>query len=383
MVKIKKQIVSNAIINNTSNGRGNPVNYIVIHETANTASGANAAMHAKLQSNGNSRAASWHYTCGSDGIYQSFPDNVKCWHAGSSYNDNSIGVEIAVNSDGNYKKAVKNAAALVKHLMKKHGVPKKNIITHKKASTWNKPCPSNMLNGSKGVTWTQFLKMIDGSSGKASTSKKKKKKKSGSNGKSITKMAKEVVAGKHGSGHASRRKSLGISKDKYEKVRKKVNEIASGGSSKSSSKSITKMAKEVINGKHGSGHSKRRKSLGISKKKYEKVRKKVNELASGNSSGSTKSVTKMAKEVINGKHGSGHAQRRKSLGISKKKYKKVRAKVNELASGGSGGSSKSIKQMAQEIINGKHGSGHNQRRKSLGISKAKYKKVRKKVNQML
>ena len=36
-------------------------------------------------------------------------------------------------------------------------------------------------------------------------------------------MAEEVIAGKHGTGHDNRRKSLGISKTEYEKVRKEVN----------------------------------------------------------------------------------------------------------------------------------------------------------------
>lgn len=170
MVKVTKKIVSNSLLRSRSNGTGNPVNYIVVHETANTAQGANAELHARLQSNGNSRQASWHYTCGSDGVYQSFPDNYKCWHAGSSYNNNSIGVEIAVNSDGNFKKAVNNAVELVKSLMKKHNVPLKNVITHKHASTWNKPCPSNLLSGNKGITWSQFKSAVKSSSGKVTSS---------------------------------------------------------------------------------------------------------------------------------------------------------------------------------------------------------------------
>ncbi|GAB2538802.1 hypothetical protein [Gracilibacillus alcaliphilus] len=39
--------------------------------------------------------------------------------------------------------------------------------------------------------------------------------------------------------------------------------------------------------------------------------------------------------------------------------------------------------MATEVIQGKHGSGHENRRKSLGISKAEYEKVRKEVNKRL
>lgn len=41
-----------------------------------------------------------------------------------------------------------------------------------------------------------------------------------------------------------------------------------------------------------------------------------------------KSVATMANEVIAGKHGNGHAQRRKSLGVNAATYAKVRAAVN-------------------------------------------------------
>ena len=55
-----------------------------------------------------------------DSIYQSLPTNEVGWHAGDgngSGNMKSIGIEICVNSDGNFKRAVENAAWLTKHLM--------------------------------------------------------------------------------------------------------------------------------------------------------------------------------------------------------------------------------------------------------------------------
>lgn len=92
-----------------------------------------------------------------------------------------------------------------------------------------------------------------------------------------------------------------------------------------------------------------------------------------------KSITEMAQEVIAGDHGVGHENRRKSLGISQADYNKVRAKVNELVTSKP---SKSIGQMAQEVIDNKHGNGHDNRRKSLGISKSEYEKVRAEVNRL-
>lgn len=88
--------------------------YITIHETANTSKGANALNHAKYldnQARGNTdRSASWHFTVDDKEIYQHLPLNEVGWHAGNKTgNYESIGIEIAVNSDGNYTKAVENA----------------------------------------------------------------------------------------------------------------------------------------------------------------------------------------------------------------------------------------------------------------------------------
>lgn len=91
----------------------------------------------------------------------------------------------------------------------------------------------------------------------------------------ITSMANEVRKGLHGNGHENRRKSLGISKSEYEKVRKKVNELESG--KKSNSVNINYIVDRIINdSKVPNGHEARRKYFGLSKTDYEKVRKEVN-----------------------------------------------------------------------------------------------------------
>ena len=59
---------------------------------------------------------------------------------------------------------------------------------------------------------SKYVKVVGG------TAKAKSKPK-----KSISQMADEVIAGKHGNGNETRRKSLGISKAEYEKVRAEVN----------------------------------------------------------------------------------------------------------------------------------------------------------------
>lgn len=165
MAAIKKDLVSSGLAAQVTYKNGvNSCKYIVVHETANTAAGADAQAHANLQKNGNSREASWHYQVDENGVIQSFDDRKQCWHAGSKfYNQNAIGIELCVNSGGNFKKTVENAAELIKSLMKKYGIPVKNVLTHKETSGW-KDCPHFLRSGSKGVTWAQLVSMISSTS---------------------------------------------------------------------------------------------------------------------------------------------------------------------------------------------------------------------------
>ena len=94
--------------------------------------------------------------------------------------------------------------------------------------------------------------------------------------KTAVEMAQEVIAGLHGNGHENRRKSLGLSVEDYARVRLEVNNLVNKGSKPK--KSIQEMAREVIAGKHGYGHATRQHSLGISNEEYQKVRQEVNKL---------------------------------------------------------------------------------------------------------
>lgn len=158
LVKIKKQLISSRAI---TSGNGNAKKYITIHQTANTSKGANAQAHANLQSNGNSRSASWHWTVDDKQAIQSFPHNVKCWHAGNSIGNNqSIGIELCVNSDANYKKVIENAAELVKKIMKEENISIMNVKQH---NHWSgKNCPAQLRAGKDGISWNGFIDMIKG-----------------------------------------------------------------------------------------------------------------------------------------------------------------------------------------------------------------------------
>ncbi len=156
-LNIRQQLVSSRT--QTSAGV-NARKYITIHETANTGRGADAQAHAKLQSNGNSRSASWHWQVDDKEAIQSFPHTVRCWHAGNTKgNSETIGVEICVNSDGDYTKAVANATELVAKIMKDEGIPLANVVQH---NYWSgKNCPTNLRSGAKGINWAEFKRMVE------------------------------------------------------------------------------------------------------------------------------------------------------------------------------------------------------------------------------
>jgi N-acetylmuramoyl-L-alanine amidase CwlA len=157
-MKIKQQLIKD-----TPNkfGRRNKKEFITIHETANTEKKANAQAHANLQSRGNSRSAAWHYQVDDKEVIQSFLHDFQLFQSGDGRgngNLNSISIEICVNSDGDYKKAVQNVAELTKKIMQEENIPIQNVKQHHHWS--GKDCPRYLRNGSKGINWNGFLKLL-------------------------------------------------------------------------------------------------------------------------------------------------------------------------------------------------------------------------------
>jgi hypothetical protein len=149
---------------NTFTRPGNKIvpTFITIHETDNTAFKANAFAHARLQENGNNRQASWHLTVDDTYCYQSIPFDEEAYHAGTGArgqgNINSIAIEICVNSDGDYKKAVANAAEVTRQLMAQFKITVDHVVQH---NHWSgKNCPSIMRSGKTGITWASFIQSL-------------------------------------------------------------------------------------------------------------------------------------------------------------------------------------------------------------------------------
>lgn len=112
--------------------------------------------------NGNNRQASWNWQVDDKEAIQSFGHMWACWAAGSDKgNKEGIQVEICVNSDGNYLKAVQNAAELVAKIMKDEKIPIERVVQHNYFS--GKDCPRTMRSGK--VSWSNFLQMVKNASG--------------------------------------------------------------------------------------------------------------------------------------------------------------------------------------------------------------------------
>lgn len=94
--------------------------------------------------------------------------------------------------------------------------------------------------------------------------------------KAISTIAKEAIAGKWGSGD-DRKKKLTKAGYDYDKVQKKVNELLKETKTTPKKKSVTTIAKEVINGKWGDGEE-RKKKLKKAGYDYNVIQKEVNKL---------------------------------------------------------------------------------------------------------
>ncbi|MDW0355029.1 N-acetylmuramoyl-L-alanine amidase [Bacillus velezensis] len=156
MVKITKDFIP--VGHNNRPGYAMDPAYITVHNTANTARGANAAMHARYEKNPET-PTSWHFTVDEKEIYQHLPLNENGWHAGDGNrgtgNRKSIGIEICENSGGDFEKAVANAQWLIKKLMKEQGISLANVVPHQHWS--GKYCPRKLLD-----RWDSFKAGISG-----------------------------------------------------------------------------------------------------------------------------------------------------------------------------------------------------------------------------
>ena len=146
----------------------------------------------------------------------------------------------------------------------------------------------------------------------------------------------------------------------------------------STSKTTEEVAKEVIAGKWGNGED-RKQRLTAAGYNYSLIQAKVNELMGAKTTVSSKSIDELAREVIQGKWGNGE-ERKNRLISAGYDYSAVQAKVNELMGGIK--STKSVDQLAREVIYGYWGNGQD-RKNRLTAAGYDYNIIQARVNELL
>ncbi|MBK8954085.1 MAG: N-acetylmuramoyl-L-alanine amidase [Saprospiraceae bacterium] len=154
---------------------------IIIHWTANTSRGANAMANRNyfnsrdyIRVNGNIIYASAHYVVDDQTIVRCLPDGEVGYHVGSrkpykalvhnelqipvgdSPNNYTIGIEMCVNSDGDFSKTRQHTIELTHHLLNLHQMHSSQV--HRHFDITGKDCPKMMLDD---VIWKQFLSELE------------------------------------------------------------------------------------------------------------------------------------------------------------------------------------------------------------------------------
>lgn len=146
---------------NYQKGRTQPVEYIVVHYTANTGDTAqnNLDYFARTKT-----GTSAHYFVDENEVCQSVQDTDVAWHCGSKNprhpycrNANSIGVEMC-NSVGGVPEAVRaRTAAFVRKKMKEYGIDSSHVLRHYDVT--GKRCPAPWVDNPE--EWMEFKKMLE------------------------------------------------------------------------------------------------------------------------------------------------------------------------------------------------------------------------------
>lgn len=113
--------------------------YIVIHNTDNYSTDADARAHAMAQYHGNFDGYSAHVYVDDKSAYQAMPYSRGAWHVGVNYgerlfgtvnNRNSVGIEMCVQAGFDYDKAFANTAEVCRQLMSELNIPADRVVQH-------------------------------------------------------------------------------------------------------------------------------------------------------------------------------------------------------------------------------------------------------------
>ena len=288
---------------NTTAKSNRYIDYIVIHYTAGSTSRPGAAKNNAVMFADPSRGASADFIVDDSTIVQYNPDikNRYCWHCGDNKNPysmggkfygkctnaNSIGIEICCTNPNwtdtepantkawSFTSAVINKAVkLTKYLMQTYNIPAERVIRHYDVS--GKLCPGIIgWNEDSGNTteWKHFKERIGDSTTKTDDKTDTKKQ--------IYRVRKTATDAKTQIGAFSVLDNAKKTADKNSGY--KVFDVSGNvvyTPKTGTKKTVTEIAKEVIQGKWGNGDE-RKKRLTAAGYDYAEVQKEVNRLMRG------------------------------------------------------------------------------------------------------
>lgn len=288
---------------NTTSYLNRPIKYIVVHYTAGSTSKAGSALNTAVMFSNPSVYASADFIVDDDTIVQFNPDikNRFCWHCGDNKNmfsmggkyygkctnANSIGIEVC-STNPNWQasdfanskkwsftdKVVNNAVELVKYLMQTYNIPIENVIRHYDVT--GKFCPGIIgwnEDSGNAKKWEQFKARLTGTTTATTTANLTKAddiiyrvRKSANDAKSQIGAYRNLDSAK-----ALADKNSGYSV--FEKDSGKLVYTPGTGNKKT----VTEIAKEVIQGKWGNGED-RKNRLTKAGYDYNAVQAEVNKM---------------------------------------------------------------------------------------------------------
>lgn len=147
--------------------RTDKIQYIVIHDTGNTKKGAGAENHFKYFNGGHRGSSADIFVDDKQILIVNDYVNNYTWHCGDGKgingitNNNSVGIELCVNSDSDYNIAFKNLLNITKQLMKELDIPINRVVRH--YDTSGKNCPASMSKDNWFKWWEFKERLQEGS----------------------------------------------------------------------------------------------------------------------------------------------------------------------------------------------------------------------------
>lgn len=171
-VNLKNDMVRKGVYGRRSTRVMKP-RYITIHSTQNYT--ADAERHALALKRGALRTGRgsgyiiWHFTVDDKMAIQHMPTSEQGIHAdvNGPGNRGSIGIEMCEHRGNNRNATLDRTAKLTAVLMKKHGIPLRNVVPHyywprRGMSPPHKNCPHFLMdNGKPGRKWKTFVSRVD------------------------------------------------------------------------------------------------------------------------------------------------------------------------------------------------------------------------------